>query len=102
LIPINQFYNIAGRLAMLASGTSAQPFDTTEDYRAWASRMEKIPRLFDQAIENMKKGVEQDIVQPRVLIEKAIPQIDAQITEDVTESIFWRPVAELPDDIADT
>lgn len=102
LIPINQFYNIAGRLAMLASGTSAQPFDTTEDYRAWASRMEKIPRLFDQTIENMKKGVEQDIVQPRVLIEKAIPQIDAQITEDVTESIFWRPVAELPDDIADT
>ena len=102
LIPINQFYNIAGQLAMLASGTSAQPFDTAEDYRAWASRMEKIPRLFDQAIENMKKGVEQDIVQPRVLIEKAIPQIEAQITEDVTESIFWRPVAELPDDIADT
>ena len=102
LIPINQFYNIAGQLAMLASGTSAQPFDTAEDYRAWASRMEKIPRLFDQAIENMKKGVEQDIVQPRVLIEKAIPQIEAQITEDVTESIFWRPVTELPDDIADT
>lgn len=102
LIPINQFYNIAGRLAMLASGTSAQPFNNTEDYRAWASRMEKIPRLFDQAIENMEKGIKQNIVQPRVLIEKAIPQIDAHITEDVTESIFWRPVADLPEEIADT
>lgn len=102
LLPINQFYNIANRLAMLASGTSAQPFNTSEDYRAWASRMEKIPRLFDQAIENMKKGVKQDIVQPRVLIEKAIPQIDAQITEDVTESIFWRPVADLPEGITET
>lgn len=102
LLPINQFYNIAGRLAMLGSGTSAQPFNTVEDYRAWASRMQKIPRLFEQAIENMEKGVKQDIVQPRVLIEKAIPQIDAQITEDVTQSIFWRPVKDLPEDIADT
>jgi uncharacterized protein (DUF885 family) len=64
--------------------------------------MQKIPRLFEQAIENMKKGVKQDIVQPAVLIEKAIPQIDAQITEDVTKSIFWRPVKDLPEDIADT
>ncbi|WP_417439532.1 DUF885 domain-containing protein [Idiomarina abyssalis] len=102
LLPINQFYNIAGRLAMLGSGTSAQPFNTVEDYRAWASRMKQIPRLFQQAIENMKVGVKQDIVQPRVLIEKAIPQIDAQITEDVTQSIFWRPVKDLPEDIANT
>lgn len=102
LLPINQFYNIAGRLALLGSGTSAQPFDTVEDYRAWASRMKKIPRLFDQAIENMEKGIQQNIVQPRVLIEKAIPQIDAQITEDVTKSIFWRPVDSLPDNIAET
>ncbi|MDV6314967.1 DUF885 domain-containing protein [Idiomarina sp. HP20-50] len=102
LLPINQFYNIANRLALLGSGTSAQPFNTVEDYRAWASRMEKIPRLFDQAIENMEKGIKQDIVQPRVLIEKAIPQIDAQITENITESIFWRPVDNLPENIAET
>ena len=99
LLPINQFYNLANRFAMLGSGTSAQPFSTVEDYQNWAKRMQQIPVLFQQARDNMRKGVEQGIAQPRVLIEKAIPQIAAHIVDDVTESIFYRPITSLPDDI---
>ncbi|MGM0526110.1 MAG: DUF885 domain-containing protein [Pseudomonadota bacterium] len=100
LIPINQFYNLANQFAMLGSGTSAQPFSSYQDFKDWASRMEQIPALFEQARKNMRKGVERDIVQPRVLIEKAIPQIEAHIVEDVEESIFWRPIDDLPENLS--
>lgn len=99
LIPINQFYNLANRFAMLGSGTSAQPFNTPQDYQDWAERLQQLPVLFKQAEENMRKGVAQDIVQPRVLIEKAIPQIEAHIVDNVENSIFYRPIVNMPDTI---
>ncbi len=102
LIPINQFYNLAGRLAMLGSGKSAQPFNTVQDYENWALRMEQIPRLFEQAIANMKEGVEKNIVQPRVLIEKAIPQITAHIDDNVDNTLFWAPIANLSESVSES
>lgn len=102
LIPINQFYNLAGRLAMLGSGESAQPFNTVQDYENWALRMEQIPRLFEQAIANMKEGVEKNIVQPRVLIEKAIPQITAHIDENVENTLFWAPITNLSESVTES
>ncbi|MFD2633002.1 DUF885 domain-containing protein [Idiomarina piscisalsi] len=102
LIPINQFYNLAGRLAMLGSGESAQPFNTVQDYENWALRMEQIPRLFEQAIANMKEGVEKNIVQPRVLIEKAIPQIIAHIDDNVDNTLFWAPIANMPESVSES
>lgn len=102
LIPVNQFYNLAGRLAMLGSGESAQPFKTVQDYENWALRMEQIPRLFEQAIANMKEGVEKNIVQPRVLIEKAIPQITAHIDDNVDNTLFWAPIANLPESVSES
>lgn len=102
LIPINQFYNLAGRLAMLGSGESAQPFKMVQDYENWALRMEQIPRLFEQAIANMKEGVEKNIVQPRVLIEKAIPQITAHIDENVENTLFWAPITNMPESVTES
>lgn len=101
LIPINQFYNIANRFAMLGSGTSAQPFKTAKDYRDWAERMSRIPLLFQQAQDNMRSGIDKGIVQPRVLIDKAIAQIAAHLVTDVEESLFWTPLSRLPDGISD-
>ena len=86
---------------MLGSGTSAQPFNNAEDYANWAERMHQIPVIFDQAIENMQNGVEKGVVQPHVLIEKAIAQIRAQQVSNIKESIFWRPVDELPQTLSE-
>ncbi len=87
---------------MLGSGESAQPFNTVQDYENWALRMEQIPRLFEQAIANMKEGVEKNIVQPRVLIEKAIPQITAHIDENVENTLFWAPITNMPESVTES
>ena len=98
LLPIDQFYNIANMLAQLGSGEGAQPFKTVKDYDDWLARAAKSPAIFDQAIANMREAVPRNIVQPRVLMQKVLPQLDANIVDDPEKSIFWGPIAKLPKD----
>jgi len=96
LLPIDQFYNIANMFAQLGSGTSAQPFATVKDYEDWLKRAALGPAIFDQAIANMREGVKAGIVQPKVLMQKVLPQLDALVVEDPTKSIFWGPIEKMP------
>lgn len=100
LQPINQFYNLASMFAMLGSGTNAQPFQDARDYDNWLARLERFPVLIDQAIANMREGMAAGVVQPRVLMEKSVPQIRAHVVDAVEDSVFWRPVANMPEAIA--
>lgn len=96
LIPVNQFYNLANLAVMLGSGTGAQPFKTVRDYDNWRSRASKIPAIFDQAIANMREGVAKGVVQPRVLMVKVVPQLDAVIKDQPEDTLFWTPVKTMP------
>lgn len=98
MMPVNQFYNIASIAVMLGSGTGAQPFRTVQDYDNWSRRSLGIPPLFDQAIANMREGMAAGVVQPRVLMEKVLPQLDAIIKPTAEESLFWAPVRNMPAD----
>src|SRR5690349_11252283 len=98
LLPINQFYSFANGFAQFGSGTGAQPFVTVKDYDDWLRRAARIPVVFEQAILNMREGMRAGIVEPRVLMEKVLPQLDANATDDVEKSIFWGPVTRMPQD----
>ncbi len=99
LAPLNQFRNFGNTLAQLGSGQGAQPFETEEDYRNFIGRMGDFDRWVDQAIENMREGIEQGVVQPTILIERTADQLKAHVVEDPEESLFWSPLAELPEDM---
>jgi uncharacterized protein (DUF885 family) len=101
LIPINQFYNLANLAVMLGSGTGAQPFKTVQDYDNWSRRAAKMPAIFDQAIANMREGVAKGIVQPRVLMVKVVPQLDAVIKDKPEDTLFWMPVKTMPPSFPD-
>jgi uncharacterized protein (DUF885 family) len=96
LIPINQFFNLANLAVMFGSGTGAQPFKTVQDYDNWSKRAAQVPALFDQAIANMREGVAKGVVQPRVLMVKVVPQLDAVIKAKAEDSLFWMPVKTMP------
>ena len=95
--PINQFYNIASTVVQLGSGTGAQPFKTVQDYDNWQRRASRFPVLFDQAIANMREGIDAGVVQPRALMEKVVPQLDALIKPKAEDTLFWGPITKLPD-----
>ena len=95
--PINQFYSIASTVVQLGSGTGAQPFKTVQDYDNWQRRASRFPVLFDQAIANMREGIEAGVVQPRALMEKVVPQLDALIKPKAEDTLFWGPITKLPE-----
>jgi uncharacterized protein (DUF885 family) len=101
LQPINQFYSALNSFVQLGSGTSIHPFETVEHYDDWLARIDGFVVYADQAITNMKEGVEQGIVQPRILMEKSLPQIESQIVDSAEQSSFWKPIENMPEDFGE-
>jgi uncharacterized protein (DUF885 family) len=69
------------------------PFNTVRDFENYLSRLNIFPRLVDQLISCMKKGITRRIVQAKVVVEKTVPQMDAHIVEDPNRSEFYKPFA---------
>ncbi|MCE2944748.1 MAG: DUF885 family protein, partial [Xanthomonadaceae bacterium] len=97
--PLDQFRNVAALFAQLGSGTNAQPFKTVQDYDNWLKRAARLPVLFTTMQGNMREGMASGVVQPRVLMQKVIPQLDALIKDKPEDTLFWRPIANLPADL---
>ncbi len=98
MMPVNQMGSIASYGAMFGSGTGPQPFKTVKDYDNWLKRSAVLPAMFDTAIGNMREGMKAGVVQPRALMEKVIPQLDALIKDDPTQTLFWGPIQNMPKD----
>ena len=99
LMPISQFFSVPSFLVMMGSGATAQPFMTAADYDAWIERSAGFVGHIDLTIAKMREGVEAGVVQPTILMEKALPQLAAQVVDEPEQSDFWRPVANMPESI---
>ena len=97
LTPIDQMWSVNLVIGQLASGSSAQPFKTVEDYNNWLKRVDGYLEWFNTAIQKMKEGIEMDYVLPKSLIVKVIPQIEAMTIEDYQEHLFFSPVKNFPE-----
>ncbi|CAN5348750.1 DUF885 family protein [soil metagenome] len=100
LIPVDQQSSLPALFALLGSGQSVQPFATAADYDDFLGRIDDFTVWVDQAIGNMRAGIEQGVVQPRAVVAKVIPQLEAQLV-DLEDSLFYMPVANMPDDFPD-
>ena len=100
LLPINQFSSLPALMPVLGSGESAQPFATTQDYERFLRRMQDYVVWSDQAIVNMREGARKGVVNPRVLMEKTLPQLAGLIAETPEKSIFWQPLTRFPDAVS--
>lgn len=101
LQPVSQYYMYTSDFALLGSGSGLHPFKTVKDYDDFLSRVDDFVTYIDQAMGNMKEGAVQGIVQPRVLMLKALPQLEALITDDPEESGFFTPIRNLPQDFSE-
>ena len=101
LQPMNQFRLMTNFFVQLGSGSSMHPFKTVKNYDDWLSRSDDILTNMNVAMDNMKLGMQESVVQPRILMEKVVPQIEAHIVDSAEESNFWMPIADMPDDFSD-
>jgi uncharacterized protein (DUF885 family) len=95
--PVTQTFSFHNFLAMLGSGNSIQPFRSVKDYDDWYQRLDASTALFGGMIRNMRAGMDAGVVQPRVLMEKVLPQLEALASVDAEQSVFWGPLKSFPD-----
>lgn len=97
LMPVSQFNGMHLELPQLGSGSGIQPFEGTDDHRRWLARAAQWPAWADQSIANMREGMKEGVVLPRVVAERLLPQLSAHVVDTPEKSVFWGPVAKLPD-----
>jgi uncharacterized protein (DUF885 family) len=96
LVPLNQFFNFTANFVQMGSGTGVHPFRTVKDYEDFLGRIQGFERVIDAAIGNMREGMRTGIVQPRVLMERVLPQLSAHVVDDPAQSMFYGPVTSMP------
>lgn len=101
LLPIDQMWSLQLAVGQLASGSSAQPFESVEDYENWIKRVEDFTTWSDTAISNMKKGMQTGWVLPKSLVKKVIPQLAAFDHGPIEDHLFYRPVKAFPDNFSE-
>jgi len=97
LFPIDQMWSVNLVVGQLASGASAQPFVTVEDYDNWLSRMDGYLAWMASAEAKMKEGMSSGYVLPKSLIAKVVPQMAALMKDDLENHLFYSPVKNMPE-----
>lgn len=96
LTPINQFDGTHLTMGQLASAESAQPFKTVEDYEKFHKRLDLYTVWIDSAIVYMKKGMAKNVVLPKSLAIKIVPQFETLITPKAEDNLFYSSCKKFP------
>ncbi len=101
LMPLNQFYGFHLTFAQLGSGSVMQPFASKKDYENWEKRMHIGAAYLDSSIVYFKRGVAANVVLPKALVEKIIPQLQSFQVADIKQSTFFGPLNNFPKDFSE-
>ena len=97
-MPVNQMQgvqqNVAQTIAMMRVAA-------TPDYEDVVARLHGVPRLIEQTIVLLEKGLETGITPPRVTLRDVPQQILNQVVEDPSASPLLRPFARFPETVAE-
>ncbi len=97
LTPIIQIQSLHLYFSQLAGGQSVQPFNTVEDYDNWLKRVDGYLPFLDTCIAKMNEGIRRDVVLPRSLIVKIIPQLDDLVSAAVEDHLYYAPIKNMPE-----
>ena len=95
-LPLDQFNGWHIEFPAYASGDSVQPFASVEDYANFVQRAEAFALWLDSTIPAMREGMRKGYVQPRVIVEKMLPQLRSQIVDNAEDSSFFLAVKRMP------
>jgi uncharacterized protein (DUF885 family) len=76
-------------------------FDSVKDYEDYISRLKQMPRLFDQTVVQMRKGMAENLMPPKLLLEKVVTQCGAITNTPAEKSPFAAPFDKFPDSISE-
>ena len=95
-MPVNQFNGIHIDAPQLVG---ILLFENVKDYDDYIARLKQFPRVFDQNVVQMRKGMSEGLMPPRILLDQVVGQSDKIATTPVEQSPFARPFDKFPDSI---
>ena len=99
--PINQMWTLQLTIGQYAAGLSAQPFKTVKDYNNWLKRIDDYLIWLETAEERMRQGIKNEIVLPKSLIKKVIPQLKTILNPDLNQNLFFSPARQFPKEFSE-
>jgi uncharacterized protein (DUF885 family) len=97
-MPVNQSSGIHIDAPQLVSILS---FENVKDYEDYITRLKLLPQLFDQTIEQMRKGLAEGRMPPKILLEKVVTQANGIATMSPDQSPFIHPFDKFPDAVSE-
>lgn len=95
--PIDQMWSLNLMIGQLASGNSAQPFATVQDYQNWLARLNDYLDWLNMTEVQMRKGMQTGNVLPKSLIKKVLPQLKSMTEPELEDHLFYSPIKNIPE-----
>jgi len=92
-MPVTQYFGIQINLPELVS---VLPFDTVKDYEDYVTRLQNMPKKFDDVTDRMRKGVADHLIPPKILLEQATRQTEKIASSKPEDSPFMDPTKKFP------
>ena len=99
--PVNHFSGFHTFYPSFASGQSAAPFKTVEDYENNLSRHKDYIAITDRAIAKFREGMDSGVLETKLTIGNVISQLDTQLAMPLEDSPLFMPVKKFPEDFSD-
>ncbi len=99
--PVNHFSGFHTFYPTLASGKSAAPFKTVEDYENNLKRHADYVKLSNRAIGRFREGMKSGVVETSLTIRNVIEQLNTQLAIPLEESPYWGPIGMFPDEFSE-
>ena len=97
-MPVSQFGGLHIELPDLVTVLS---FETVKDYEDYIARLKAMPVLFDQTEVQMRNGVADGLMKPRLLLDQVAKQASEVATQSPENSPFAKPFAKFPKTISE-
>jgi uncharacterized protein (DUF885 family) len=97
--PIDHFSGFHTFFPDLSSGQGAAPFKTVEDYENNLKRIDGFVVTLDRSIGRFRQGMASGVVQPKLVVNNVIGQLDTLIGQGVEGSTFYLPIKNMPAEI---
>ncbi len=97
--PIDHFSGFHNQYPGFASGEGAAPFKTVIDYENNLTRHREYVATIDRWIGRFRQGLTSGVVEPKLVVNNIIDQLNLQIGQGVEGSTFYGPVRQFPADI---
>jgi uncharacterized protein (DUF885 family) len=94
-VPLNPSFGLQVELPDFVAGAGA-PFATLADYEAGLQRLGGFVGFMDMTIVRLKEGLAAGHVQPRIIVDNILKQVDAMLALPVAETPFYAAVKRMP------